>query len=402
MARAWLGFLSLLCVSVLLVSCAQTPSYNRADYQRIAANSNNPQVQRLARTMPKYEKLAQQSWPPIYIDTPALRPGQSNPSVPQIRQRLAALGDLYYSSDAPTNTYYDPALVRAVKHFQWRHGLKQDGVIAENTLAELNVTPQQRLNALYVSMQRWAELPSTPEDEYIQVNIPSYNLAVVENNQTVLDMNVVVGKPSWPTPTLHSKVVSVVLNPSWNVPSRITEKEIVHEMVKNPNYLAENNIKVYQSWKKGSPEVDPQTINWAEYAGDKKLPYRLSQSPGDDNALGKIKFLFPNSHDVYLHDTQAKQLFDLPERSFSHGCIRLQKPMELFGYILQKNPKLDVDDAITQLQTTNTKHLSLSKQIPIYITYITAQVDNYGNVKFYRDIYANAPAAQTNSFNEDT
>lgn len=370
---------------LFLAGCASQRQFNtNSQYAHLVEKSSNPQVHRLYAVLPRYERLAEQAWPTIpYVK--AIKPGEEGTFIPAIRHRLMLLGDMT-DTGYSESTYYGPQLVQGVEHFQSRHGLDVTGIIGRETIAALNISPRQRLAQLVDSMQRWAKLPSYPGDQYIQVNVPSYELQVIENNDPILSMKVVVGLPNWPTPELRSQVQTIVLNPAWNVPRNITEREIVQHMVKNPRYLEENDLTVYKDWHKDTV-IDPAMINWKAYAGKKDLPYLISQNPGDTNALGSVKFIFPNPHDVYLHDTQAKGLFSQSERAFSHGCVRLEEPQLLYQYLMENNPSVDSEKAEEARLSGKTKHVALSKSIPIYITYITAWIDSNGTVQFRKDIY---------------
>ncbi len=385
MARKIISLFISLGLALLLTGCATTSSLqSHKEYKHLAKTSNNPQVRKIYAALPRYERLAMQPWHAIDYNK-AIRPGKQSATLPAIKQRLYLLGDLS-ERNVNKSTQYSPTIVAAVKRFQARHRIETTGVIGKQTIAALNVTPHQRLGQLVDSMKRWAQLPSTANDQYIQVNVPSYQLNVIKDNHSVLAMRVVVGQRNWQTPELSSTIKTVVVNPAWNVPRNITEREIVHEMAKDPNYLKENDLTVYKDWNKDTI-IDPQHIDWHAYTGKKDLPYLLSQNPGEKNALGMVKFIFPNEHDVYLHDTQAKSLFSRDRRDFSHGCIRLEKPLVLYQYLLAQNSESSQQKAAAAMQSGKTKHLRLKKAMPIYLTYITAWVDNNGNVEFANDIY---------------
>jgi L,D-transpeptidase YcbB len=371
-------------VALLLSGCASKGFRSTNQYSHLLAQSNNVQVLRLYHAMGRYQRLETMAWAPI-DSSHKIKPGERSEDMPMIRERLAALGDLNNAYQT-TSDVYGPMMEYAVRHFQERHGLKADGVIGADTIAALNITPRQRLMEMGHSMQGWAALPSTPEDEYIQVNIPSFELNLVKNNMSLLHMRVVVGKPSWPTPTLESNITTVVLNPSWNVPSSIVHREFVHHMVKNPKYLEQQRIRIFEDWKKGAREIHPTEITWENYTGAKKLAYRFTQLPGADNVLGDVKFLFPNDHSVYLHDTQAKSLFSRERRDFSHGCIRLAQPMALFDFLMAHRGYVTPEDALMHLGATKSKYFSI-QPMPLYITYMTAWVSPNGTLQFRKDIY---------------
>ena len=302
-----------------------------------------------------------------------------------IRERLIQLGDLSSASHSK-NEVFDSTLAQAVRHFQWRHGLKSDGMIGETTLQALNVPPLARFQQLQRSLLKWAKLPERVGDRYIRVNVPNFNLDLIKDGETVINMKVIAGKSSRPTPELYSKVETIVLNPKWNIPNKIVQKDIIPKVLEDPNYLADNNISIYSSWKKGAYEINPQDINWTE-AQKKGLPYKLTQSPGNDNALGRLKFVFLNDEDVYMHDTPQKGLFEKISRAFSSGCIRLEKPYELVEYFIQESPNLSREEVYSKLENGETEYVKIRHPIPIYITYITAWVDTNGYAHFREDVY---------------
>jgi murein L,D-transpeptidase YcbB/YkuD len=349
-----------------LSGCSSVPKNAHVEAQKLWPEQN------------KIKRLAGRQWQPITTQK-LLKPKQSAPEVVLIRHRLAVLGDLPKTADQGS-TKYDEQLLKAVKQFQYRHGLDNDGVIGKDTLAAMNVSPAQRLQQLKQSIQAWQQLPKT---EVIHVNLASYQLNIFKNNDNPLQMKVVVGSDNWPTPELQSEVKSVVVNPKWHVPRNITEKELIHKIVKDQAYLEEEHIKIYDGWHKGAKTVDPQSIDWQRYAGEEDLPYRLIQSSGDHNALGRIKFTFPNKEHVYLHDTPYKSAFSLVKRNLSHGCIRLQQPMALLSYLQQSEHLRGKENISQQLEDgKNTRHYALAKPVPIIINRISAWVDKFGLLNF--------------------
>lgn len=297
------------------------------------------------------------------------------------------MGDWPTSCLQTDSAIYNACFKSAVSHFQKRHGLKNDGVIGSDTIKKLNLTPNQRLNMMQRSLVNWQALPGRQASSYLLVNIPGYELKAINKGHTDLSMRVVVGKPSWPTPTINSEVKTVVLNPGWNVPVNITEKEIIHKVLENPNYLEEHNLKIVENWQPNAKEINPRQVDWSKYAGPEDMPYRLVQSPGEKSALGKIKFIFPNKDHIYLHDTPLKSFFARPNRDLSHGCIRLEQPMKLLEYLSETNPKLGSEKIAPYLTSNKTKYLALNKNMPLHITYINTWVDENGDVQFRDDIY---------------
>jgi len=378
-----IGLLTLL-VS-LLSGCIQTRglSYEPSTLARDNYNKK-AQLAGLSKAISKYQSLTSQPWPPIYPGSD-LNPGDKSSEVPKIRHRLALLGDLLQSNSVNGSMVYDSTLANAVRHFKRRHGLVDDGIIDTETLKALNITPSQRVAQLKRNRQRWSQLPSN--GTYVHVNIPSYELNIMENTHSMVHMKVIVGRPDWPTPIMNATIETIVLNPKWNIPVSITEADIIEKVVNNPNYLEDNNIEVKTGWHDNAREINPDTINWQKYLGAKQLPYRLTQQSGESNVLGDMKFRFPNANSIYLHDTPNKRPFQFQERAVSHGCIRLRQPYELLRFIISRSPDITMSEVYSDLDSGKTKYIAVEPYMPIYITYITTWTDSLGNVQFRQDIY---------------
>ncbi len=369
--------------SVLLLSIVAC-LYGCASSSIPAIATNNKNALRVAKAIPKYHKLSRAEWARLRIKN-SLSVGEHNKNVPIIRDRLITLGDMS-KRYASNSTLFDENLQHSLAQFQWRHGLKPDGELGKKTLQALNVPPSQRLRQLQLNMQRWAKVPDHVGSHYIKVNIPSYRLDIIKDGKSVMDMRVVVGKPKRPTPTLYSKVQTLVFNPKWNVPTLIANKDIVPKVLEDENYLAENDIKILSSWEKDAYTIDPKEIDW-EKAKENGFQYRFSQAPGDLNALGRVKFIFLNKHDVYLHDTPQKGLFNKIQRAFSSGCIRAEKPFQLVEYFIKDDSQIDQEKVVDYLNNKKMKYVRMKNPVPIYVTYITAWVDKDGMTHFREDIY---------------
>lgn len=362
----------------LLAGCAHMGSVS-------APQTSNKTAHRIHRKLGRYAGLAKVSWQPIHPKLP-LKYGQSDPAVPVIRSRLITLGDLS-KAHASQSQHFGDALRDGIANFQWRHGLKADGTIGQKTLAALNISPKERYAELVKSMSEWAKLPENEGSHYVHVNIPSFSMSLVKDGNHVIKMKVIAGKPSRPTPTLYSKLKTIVFNPHWNVPPTIVAKDVIPGMRKNPNYLNEHyGLKVYSSWQKDAHEIDPLTIDWHSINGS-TFPYKLSAPPGSENPLGRVKFIFNNDHDVYMHDTPSKGLFKKIHRAYSSGCIRLEKPFHLVEYFYDDNSDLDHEQVSRYLSSNQTKYVQLKNPVPVHITYITAWVDRSGYVHFREDLY---------------
>lgn len=368
----------LLFVGVLLSGCG--PRLSDAP----PATSNKTAL-RIHQALPSYAELSGESWPRLQLATIPLKPGSRDKAIPAIRRRLALLGDAS-SSIVNDNTEYSSEVASAVERFQWRHGLKPDGEIGYKTLKALNVSPAKRLVQLQTNMAKWAKFPEDEGSHYIRVNIPSFNLDLIRDGNKIMSMKAIVGHKTRKTPVLYSKIETLVFNPKWQIPRSIAKKDIIPRVLENPNYLAEQDIKIFSSWRRDAYRIDPKTIDWKK-AHKRGFPYRFTQAPGDKNALGQVKFIFMNKHDVYLHDTPQKGLFDKIQRSLSSGCIRVEKPFQLVEYFFQQSPALQDKTVSDYLGTGKIEYVKIRDPIPIYLTYITAWVDENGVSHFREDIY---------------
>lgn len=318
---------------------------------------------------------------------PALRQGDSGPRVEALAARLAALGDLQTAWGEGDR--FDAVLDAAVRSFQRRHGLDADGVVGPRTLAALNVSPQQRIEQLRVNMERWRWLPEDLGSEYILVNIASFEMTVQAGDDTVMRQPVVVGRPYRRTPVFSHRMTYLVLNPSWEVPPRLAVQDQLPLIRQNPEYLDTMGFTVLQGWGANEVRVDPADIDW-QALGPRRFPYRLRQQPGPLNALGRVKFMFPNPHNVYLHDTPQRGAFASADRALSSGCIRLSDPMAMVTWLLVERPTTPVlaqerIDAILEGERETT--VRLHRPLPIHLLYWTAWVENDGRVHYTADIY---------------
>jgi murein L,D-transpeptidase YcbB/YkuD len=332
--------------------------------------------------LPLYQKAANYAWTPLSSNA-KLKLGAKNSSVPVLRERLMLLGDLVENNGS---AIFDVELLEAVKSFQYRHGLDADGVVGKETRAELNVLPIDRIRQIQVNMQRWANLSGKLKSRFIMVNVPDYELYFYDNDQKVLSMKTIVGKPERQTPEVFSRITTLVFNPFWNVPEKIARKDIVPKALADPNYLDQNNIRVYDSLNDYSSEIDDNTVDW-QSVHDNGMDLRFRQDPGERNSLGLVKFEFPNTFDVYLHDTPAKELFAAEKRDFSSGCIRLEKPFDLVSYIMQSDPNWSDEKMDQLIAEGKTTYVSVRHPVPVIITYITAWVDEEGKINFRDDVY---------------
>jgi len=342
----------------------------------------NENYYRLKKALDYYESIQTRPWPTI--STSELEKGSSNPGIPELRERLRLTGDLSREEDTQSERF-DSALEIAIQRFQARHGLKPDGILGAKTEQALNVPPFERAEEIRRNMQRWAALPAHLGKRFIFINIPEYRFDLVENGHPILTMKVIVGKPDRPTPELVSELTQIELNPYWNIPPSIAQKDILPKVLKDPHYLDQMNIKVVQRRKSEVLTLDASRIDWQAAAKD-GFAYDFRQEPGKKNALGMVKFDFPNEYDVYMHDTPARELFNKENRIFSSGCIRLEKPFALLSYLLNGSPEGEVHHLAEILQSGKETTIKV-KPLPVYIIYATAWVDRAGVLNFRKDPY---------------
>ncbi|MEJ5172639.1 MAG: L,D-transpeptidase family protein [Hydrogenothermaceae bacterium] len=310
-----------------------------------------------------------------------LKYGDKNPQIEYIKKYLTILGD-YKGNNFDEN--FEEELLEAIKKFQERHGLKVDGIIGKETLRELNTPIEDRIKAIKVNMEKIRWLPERLYPNRIEINIPSFDLKFYIEDKPEIKMKIIVGKnyieDFRPTPIYQGLLRELVINPYWYTPDKIAAKDILPKIKKNPNFLKENNFKVFYKGK----EINPSTVNWKLFT-ENYFPFKLVQLPGSKNALGKIKFSFDNPFGVYLHDTPHKELFGEHIRAFSSGCIRVEDAKNLAERILLiENYDLNLFESL--LQGSETKKISIKSKIMVNILYFTVNYENE-NIYFFKDIY---------------
>ena len=332
-----------------------------------------------------------------------IRVGDSNPAIPIIRKRLYIEGDLRGCKEPMDSTVYDNCMAKAVKRFKLRHGFKGTSVIDRATRVEFRRSISYYIKKLRLNLDRIKWSKRKEAKVRIELNIPAFRLYIYDGKDLVTTMRVVTGKPNHPTPVFSDIMTTIVVNPYWRIPESIVKKEMIKHLIKNPHYYDKQHKYLYNGWGDSAKRVDPATVNWKKYANNKKhIPYHFMQSPSNKNALGKIKFLFPNKYSVYVHDTPSKKLFFRETRAFSHGCMRIQKPRELLKALSLYNSNINVDSIMQRLKTNKKKNIALRRQIPIDITYFTSFVDDYGNLHFRKDIYGYDRAQLKNYYKKFT
>jgi murein L,D-transpeptidase YcbB/YkuD len=312
----------------------------------------------------KYLEIAKKGgWPQVNSVKKTLKQGVSSPDIAVIKKRLMITGDL---AGNDTSQVFNDTLATAVKNFQTRHGYSPSGNISDSVIKEMNVPVTQRIEQLLMNMDRMRWLASEPTGNLIVVNIPEFVMHVYEGKKKAFDIVVVVGKEGHNTMMFNGDLNQVVFSPYWNVPPSIVAKEILPAIEKNPNYIAKENMEIT--------------------GNDDGLPV-VRQKPGTGNALGKVKFLFPNSFNIYFHDTPSKSLFNKDKRAYSHGCIRVKEPEKLANYVLRNQPEWTSEKINEAMNAGTEKYVKVKDPIPVVITYYTAWVDEDGRLNFREDIY---------------
>jgi murein L,D-transpeptidase YcbB/YkuD len=272
-----------------------------------------------------------------------------------------------------------------VKSFQELHQLPATGIVDAATLAALNVPLEWRIQQVAINLQRWRWMPDDFGERHFFVNIPYFHLVARESGKPVMDIRVVVGKPGHNTPVFSEDMTTVVFSPYWNIPDTIAENETAPAVARDPNYLAKQGIEILRVSSSGTQAVNSSDVDWNNPDAVKGLVFR--QKPGDGNALGHVKFLFPNQYNVYLHDTPADALFAKPGRAFSHGCVRVEEPEVLAEYVLKGYSEWPEQRIFDAMHSGNEQQVKLKEKIPVHIAYFTAWVDENGGLHFQPDIY---------------
>jgi len=340
--------------------------------------------ERLRTALARYHRLAGQGGWPVLPPGPDLAPGDVHAQVVALRSRLRIEGDLSRLA-LSFGTRYDTTLVMAVKLFQRRHGIDDDGVVGANTRAALNVTVNERVAQLRRAMERWRWLPRDLGSHNIQVNTAGFELVVHENNEPVLRMRTINGTPDQATPSFTGTLRSLIINPYWYVPERIAHKRLWPRAQRDTGYLASHGFRVYDS-RNGWRELDPAKIDW-RHVDDHDPGIRLRQDPGPINLMGRLSFVFPNPHDIFLHDTPQRALFERDTRTFSEGCVRIENAMALALHALRRLPEWTQERIQADIDAMHHHNLTLPEPIPVYVLYLPSWIDEDGTVQFRGDPY---------------
>jgi murein L,D-transpeptidase YcbB/YkuD len=360
--------------------------------QAVASENINVSLSELSPQQPIYQNLkaalaryrgiaAQGEWPRV-PDGPTLKLGMKNDRVAVLRRRLTTTGELGEEVGADAQVF-DDAVQTAVKTFQRRHFLNPDGEVGPATLRALQVPVGRRIDQLRVNLERARWVLHDVPSSFVLVDVAGFEVIVLRDGEPIWQSRVQVGKPYRRTPIFRATITYLVLNPTWTVPSGILSNDILPAVRRNPAYLAEKNLRVIDHQGR---EVDPRGIDWGRES-EKHFPYLLRQDPGPNNALGRVKFVFPNKHDVYLHDTPSKELFERDVRAFSSGCIRVERPVELAELLLNDPGNWSREKIQAAMDGKQTRTVKLESPVPVLLYYWTAQGQPDGNAQFKADIY---------------
>lgn len=323
-------------------------------------------------------RLTAHPWDPLLPADLPIRPGDENEAFPEIRKRLRLLGDC---PDCTSETReYSPADEAAVKSFQRRHGLHPDGVIGAGTMEAINIRPAERIRSAAANLERMRWLPDNFGREHIVVNIANFQTDYIADGDTLVSTRSVVGRPYRKTPVFSGSMNHLVFSPTWTVPPGILRNDVLPAVRRDRNYLNEKNMVVLD---RNGNTVSPSQVDW----NASPFPYIIRQNPGRQNALGTVKFMFPNPYSVYIHDTPSRELFQREDRAFSSGCIRIADPFDLSKALLRNDTRWDDDRIRAAMNSGREQRVNLSPAVPVYLVYFTAWAVN-GEIHFRKDVYS--------------
>ena len=346
----------------------------------------NPSYGKLREMLARYRQVADRGgWPTVAVDGNP-NSGSRNAGVPALRERLRLSGDLTGEMPVSDGMLFDDGITAGLRRFQGRQGLKPSGTLNPETLRLLNRPVEDEIRLIELNLERWRWLPQDLGLRYVMINIPDYSLALVENQRTVMTMRTVIGRRLWNTPSFSARMKYLEINPVWNIPPSILEQEIIPTILRDPGYITKKNIRFYGGSGKGLREVLPDEIDWSRVR-PQAFPYQVVQEAGPANPLGRVKFIFPNEEGVYLHDTPSKHLFGREKRTFSHGCIRIEKPLDLAAYILQQDQQWSWKKLMAEVNRGKTKQIVLREPVNVHIVYFTAWIDDEGVMQTRPDVY---------------
>ncbi|MFW5982141.1 MAG: L,D-transpeptidase family protein [Halanaerobiaceae bacterium] len=342
---------------------------------------------RINMALVTYKEIQNNGGWPVFPENVFLKKGDTGYFVSLLRERLYITGDLekeYFATEMMD--IFDEDLQNALIRFQYRHGLVEDGVLGFETIKALNEPVSEKIRKLELNRRLIYSLFDDYIYRYVLVNIPAYQLQVIEDGQEVMRMKAIIGKKKRKTPVYSDKIRYIVLNPSWRIPNTMAVNDIIPRVKNDIKYLEKRNISVFENWSDSANRLNPEKLNWSEY-NINNFNFRFEQEPGPDNELGMVKFMFPNQHSIYIHDTPHKELFEHNKRAYSSGCIRIEEPLNLAVYILKDQENWSKEEILRIIDSGETEEVELEEAIPVFIVYWTAWVEENGLVHFREDIY---------------
>ncbi len=352
--------------------------------QLISFNPPGPEFAALREELARLKEVAATGGWITIGSGKTLKPGMRDDRVITLKQRFGIAMPPPIIADPEQVRLYEGDVIAAVEQFQTEHGLEADGIIGPATLNQLNMSVIDRIYQVLANMERRRWMPREMSDFYVQVDVPGFKVRIMRDGEAIHTTRVVVGKPNYQTAIFSETMEYVEVNPYWNVPASIVAEEMIPQLIQDPTYYSQRNFELRSGWDSKSSSIDPTEINWREVSPS-DFPYLWRQRPGRGNALGNVKFMFPNRHSIYLHDTPSKSLFQRTTRAFSHGCIRVYQPLEFAETLLSNEPNLSANRIRREIGGAN-KTFPLANKIPVHITYITTWVED-GQVIYRDDIY---------------
>lgn len=358
---------------------------NRVAEELARAGPKHPFYQNLKRGLASYRDLARKTeWKTLPRGL-NLKNGNTGKDVKEVGRRLLALGDFDRKQGKPGQCF-DKVLETALRRFQQRHGLDASGILDATTIAALNMPLEKRCHEIEANLERWRWLPHNLGERFIYVNVANFELVTFEGGRRNLAMKVVVGSEAWQTPDFSSQMTHLVVNPDWTIPIPVILKETAKYVLQNPCYFRDNRMVVLRKEGEELVETDPALIDWSKLT-EKNLDFLIRQMPGPENILGRLKFVFPNRYDIYLHDTPYQEDFAKAARAYSHGCIRAEKPVDLAEWVLRGKPGWDLGRILGAIDAGEEREVRLAEPIIVYFLYNTAWVEDDGTAQFRPDIY---------------